>query len=138
MKMPVAMRDKWVAALRSGKYKQGQGSLRTSEGAHCCIGVLQEEVSGDVERLGEGSAPVASIFSNKWCEENGVLIDVPYSKQKYHSSVMSDKQVATLVEMNDGPNYCENNDEEDAAYNVQYIQSFSVIADWIEKNVETY
>lgn len=32
--------DKWVAALRSGKYEQGIGILRTPEGAYCCLGVL--------------------------------------------------------------------------------------------------
>ncbi len=31
----------WVKALRSGKYKQGEGSLRY-EGKHCCLGVLCE------------------------------------------------------------------------------------------------
>ena len=29
----------WAAALRSGKYKQTKGALRTDEG-YCCIGVL--------------------------------------------------------------------------------------------------
>ena len=29
---------KWVAALRSGKYKQGKGKLR-HEGRYCCLGV---------------------------------------------------------------------------------------------------
>jgi hypothetical protein len=43
MKKSVAMR--WVKALRSGKYKQGAGSLRqTDKGtgvrAYCCLGVL--------------------------------------------------------------------------------------------------
>lgn len=28
----------WLRALRSGKYKQGQGSLKTSNG-YCCLGV---------------------------------------------------------------------------------------------------
>lgn len=37
--------QKWVDALRSGKYKQGRGGLRviTPEGQkHCCLGVLCE------------------------------------------------------------------------------------------------
>lgn len=29
----------WVKALKSGKYKQGQGYLATDDG-HCCLGVL--------------------------------------------------------------------------------------------------
>lgn len=31
--------DKWVAALRSGKYKQGKDRLRTGD-SFCCLGVL--------------------------------------------------------------------------------------------------
>lgn len=43
MKKEIA--DKWVAALRSGDYKQGEGTLRftndgTKETSFCCLGVL--------------------------------------------------------------------------------------------------
>lgn len=38
MKKDIA--DKWVAALRSGKYKQGKGTLRDSGNNFCCLGVL--------------------------------------------------------------------------------------------------
>lgn len=31
---------KWVAALRSGEYKQGKGQLRDTENRFCCLGVL--------------------------------------------------------------------------------------------------
>lgn len=37
--MTRAERDAWVAALRSGKYRQGQDRLR-SESGFCCLGVL--------------------------------------------------------------------------------------------------
>lgn len=33
------LKTAWVAALRSGRYKQGRGSLRSS-GRHCAFGVL--------------------------------------------------------------------------------------------------
>ena len=32
---------KWLAALRSGKYKQGKGMLKC-EGRYCCLGVAVE------------------------------------------------------------------------------------------------
>ena len=35
-------KEKWVAALRSGEYKQCQGELKDASGAHCCLGVLLE------------------------------------------------------------------------------------------------
>jgi hypothetical protein len=33
------VKKKWVAALRSGKYKQGTGALRRGD-EYCCLGVL--------------------------------------------------------------------------------------------------
>lgn len=39
--MKKSIATKWVAALRSGDYKQGDGSLRDSEtNSFCCLGVL--------------------------------------------------------------------------------------------------
>ena len=35
------MIDKWIEALRSGKYKQGKGFLKKGD-CHCCLGVLCE------------------------------------------------------------------------------------------------
>jgi hypothetical protein len=38
-------KDAWVAALRSGKYKQTTGALRNDTG-YCCLGVLAEVMTG--------------------------------------------------------------------------------------------
>lgn len=38
MKKEIA--DKWIAALRSGDYKQGKGALRKKDDTYCCLGVL--------------------------------------------------------------------------------------------------
>ena len=35
------MKKKWVAALRSGEYKQGKAAL-CNNGRYCCLGVLQD------------------------------------------------------------------------------------------------
>jgi hypothetical protein len=37
--MKPEIKEKWIAALRSGKYKQGAGSLRKID-LFCCLGVL--------------------------------------------------------------------------------------------------
>ena len=37
----IANVNKWVAALRSGKYQQGVGSLNRNE-KYCCLGVLAD------------------------------------------------------------------------------------------------
>jgi len=39
--MDKAVKKDWTAALRSGKYKQGQGYLK-DDGEYCCLGVLCE------------------------------------------------------------------------------------------------
>lgn len=41
------IKDRWVAALRSGKYKQGRGTLCSYDGlsnerSFCCLGVLAD------------------------------------------------------------------------------------------------
>ncbi len=36
------IKARWVEALRSGEYMQGQGGLRTRSGKFCCLGVLCE------------------------------------------------------------------------------------------------
>lgn len=41
------VKDKWVEALRSGKYKQGKTTLRTGD-HFCCLGVLCD-ISGLAE-----------------------------------------------------------------------------------------
>jgi len=46
------LKRKWVAALRSGKYKQGFRTLwRESDNSHCCLGVL-EAIQGHKEPKG--------------------------------------------------------------------------------------
>ena len=42
------IKDKWVAALRSGEYPQTTGSLRDEEG-YCCLGVLCDLLKDDNE-----------------------------------------------------------------------------------------
>ena len=34
------LKDRWLEALRSGKYKKGHYRLRTPDGRYCCLGVL--------------------------------------------------------------------------------------------------
>ena len=47
--MDTEIKQKWVEALRSGKYKQHHGSLfNQSRTAHCCLGVLRD-VTGSSE-----------------------------------------------------------------------------------------
>jgi len=51
-KMKQELKQKWVAALRSGKYRQGRGHLRVVnlDGSitFCCLGVLHMVVEGEL------------------------------------------------------------------------------------------
>jgi hypothetical protein len=39
-KLPVEFKAKWIAALRSGEYKQGEGELHNPHrDTYCCLGV---------------------------------------------------------------------------------------------------
>lgn len=38
--MNQAIKEKWVAALRSGEFEQGRRNLRSSDDKFCCLGVL--------------------------------------------------------------------------------------------------
>jgi hypothetical protein len=46
--MPKAKKAKWLEALRTGKYQQGHGRLKSGEG-YCCLGVLQMCLTDKVE-----------------------------------------------------------------------------------------
>jgi hypothetical protein len=71
------IKAQWVAALRSGEYKQGMGMLKTLDGEYCCLGVLCDlahkagatnlvtsvsEIHGTIEGYGYG--PSDNIMSD--------------------------------------------------------------------------
>jgi hypothetical protein len=57
------IKAKWVAALRSGEYKQIKGNLKTSSG-YCCLGVLCEIDDIEfVESNVSGDGPNASVYT---------------------------------------------------------------------------
>lgn len=58
---------KWVKALRSGKFKQGQGTLKQfnkrGEARHCCLGVLCELYNSEMKKNKKKTLP-EKIFNN--------------------------------------------------------------------------
>lgn len=61
---------KWVAALRSGTYKQGRLKLRDREDNYCCLGVLCDLAVKE----GVIPAPVLTFWSSfSYQEETGSL-----------------------------------------------------------------
>jgi len=43
--MNLEIKQKWLEALRSGRYAQGQGILRNTNNEYCCLGVLCDLVA---------------------------------------------------------------------------------------------
>jgi hypothetical protein len=85
--MDTKLKKKWVAALRSGKFKQGSLAL-LAQGSYCCLGVLCRV---------SGMTPQA--IKNLECEEgdtNGLL---PKSLRKEFG--ITDRQQRALALMND-------------------------------------
>jgi len=107
--MDKELKAKWIAALRSGEIKQAKGWLLASDGAMCCLGVL-ERVCGTPD-------DVIARFSGELTVESKVDGAL---KREYRG--VENKIRRVLAKMNDG-------------VDGQPPQSFAQIADWIEANL---
>lgn len=107
---------KWIEALRSGAYKQGQKQLKKGA-SYCCLGVLCE-VAG---------LPITS---------NGVTIDAVLEHAQRASMYpplerygLSKEVQGQLTAMNDGSEFLVDPDTP------LVVHTFAQIADWIEENI---
>jgi hypothetical protein len=64
------IKARWVEALRSGKYKQGKGTLRTLNNQYCCLGVLC-----DISGLSDWESHI-NQDAYSYCNVLGVLPDL--------------------------------------------------------------
>jgi hypothetical protein len=110
------IKERWVEALRSGRYVQGKGKLNKGD-KFCCLGVLCD--------LAERDGVVTSHIA-----KGGERV---YSGPEGSGSAILPQAVATwagldrLIPAVDGLG--------DAAEANDYGMSFSTIADWIEKGL---
>lgn len=106
----------WVKALRSGEYKQSEGSLKNKDG-FCCLGVLCDLAAKDG---GAGWTKEKNAFGNYGYKNDH---DVMYGALPNHMREwlkISIEEQDKLVEMNDG------------RFNWTESCSFSEIANYIE------
>lgn len=120
----------WVAALRSGKYRQGQRGLKRTYGGvpyYCCLGVLVEEAKAHgikVKEAGYGQDSVDALGFVKYRDIDGTmgsLTGVPPVNVCAWAGIQRDgfgSQISTLVDFND-----------------HAVKDFYQIADWIEENL---
>lgn len=110
------LKEKWIAALRSGEYVQGRSGYLYRDKTYCCLGVLAEidgKLSDERYIAGIGTTKgFGSCYGNlpkEYIEE--IELKEKYSQE---GSSVSGK----LINMNDLRNF-----------------SFDEIADWIEENL---
>jgi hypothetical protein len=117
--LPKEFAEKWIAALRSGQYKQTTDRLKAKdECAYCCIGV---------------ACVIQGYNDSQVMEDNGELNEIKINLDDYGDEVEYPlhEQYGIPMAMINGnlPNELINlNDSEKL--------SFTEIADWIEDNVD--
>jgi hypothetical protein len=110
--MDPVVKAEWVAALRSGDYRQGKLALRTENAEYCCLGVLcdlyaqkgEGEWAGQLFRFGPADANWDHEGSGVLPRNLARLIDLPGDNPT--TSVRLDDgdgadEPASLAELND-------------------------------------
>lgn len=128
--LPKDVKDKWVAALRSGEYAQCEGRMSREvmlDGyqttGYCCLGVLEKITIGQVISDGTPSAESANAIGIVFAFKDATEPDGTNNYGEVcgsHFSVSRQGEEVMLTNLNDNGT------------------SFSEIADLIEENVETY
>jgi hypothetical protein len=123
-KMNAEVKKKWLAALRSGKYKQGKYTLRTEDNEFCCLGVLCE-----VARI-EGVIPNPKHAIPKYDDKVRWLYGRGSVDERRYGTLPS--EVAAWAELWDNPLLGEYSA---ADWNDSQGRSFEEIADLVEEHL---
>ena len=111
--MDAQLKQKWIQALKSGEYQQGQQVLCSDDDRFCCLGVLAKVAGADYEPSHGSKVPFLDgnpVFDrNKDGSPTGYLRDGGFG--------LSQKQQEALIDLNDGGS------------------AFPRIADYIESNI---
>lgn len=132
--MSAAKADAWLAALRSGHYEQGTGSLKvyTSGGIYkfCCLGVLQDTI-GEVENRNN---IYLGLPTTAWAEMNNINFYNGNDKCNFEKIEYSSPIIAQYRENNGAVRFVNasalNDDRE------YFGMNFGKIADLLEHCIE--
>jgi hypothetical protein len=133
--MPKELKEKWVTALRSGEYQQGQNYLHVeSNNSYCCLGVLQHCIDGKCEMSVKSNNIVSAgeLPTKEWAENH----NIKFNGMSYGNGNSNQSQEYVYPEL-----YVKDDNgtiEYETAYNLNDVwkMSFSQIADLIEEQVE--
>lgn len=120
--MKAALKRKWIAALRSGKYKQGDGALRAEqadgEERWCCLGVL------------------ASVAGCRWKERYAVFsLSGEFKANTPMGNWFIPDRIAKRIGIGVAGEEDEKTPQRILANKNDQPESFGEIATWIEKNL---
>lgn len=122
--MKADLKAKWLTALRSDKYTQGQGFLRGGDDTFCCLGVLCEVAGFEWRDPTEEDDEAAGVFvtgesdgSEHLNHDEYVALGLDDEQAAEGDFTFSETRSTRLSQMNDDGS------------------DFSEIADWIEENV---
>ena len=110
--MKKVTRKEWIAALRSGEYKQTKGVLLSPDGGMCCLGVAAHLAGVSDDRL-----MLSTLISDN-------LLGVPGLWRELGLMSSRDSSLDTIEE-------AANRNDGNAQFK-DHPQSFAQIADWLE------
>ena len=132
--MKTEIAKKWIKALRSGKYKQGQSLLKQydakNQPRHCCLGVLCELYNETMKKNHKKILTVNKTSNNGFCPENGYVtfsgegeslppVVKKWAGMKSNNGEIDYRFYGSLADMNDSG------------------KTFKTISNTIEKNIES-
>lgn len=122
--MNAELKAKWLAALRSGEYVQGEGRLRGEGNSYCCLGVLC-----DISGLGDWSADEYVVDGARYTVDLTPYDQrtVPRSETLAYLLGITDPVITQCVNLNDGISEGEETSEGPS--------SFNEIADYLDANL---
>lgn len=110
--MDKELKVKWVSKLRSGEIKQARGEMIATDGAMCCLGVLEVVCGTDPDTIAR--------FNTDLCITKSRTLN--HKQEDYELRDISLGKRNQLADLNDGRSGVREH-------------SFAEIADWIEANL---
>lgn len=108
--MDKEIQDKWVKALRSGKYQQGRRALRTTDNKYCCLGVLCDLVASDEWSKSEDPddpfyyhGPTSVMPDVRLCDDVGLDEDFSFDLAHANDAGSTFHEIADMIEAGPTP-----------------------------------